>query len=366
MAKLPTKLRSTSRGPAAPGGAVHIQEVARHAGVSTSTVSNVLNGRTQRMSAATFERVSASIRALNYHPNHSARLLRTGQTPMLGLLVPSIANPFFGALAREIDEAAQKRGYHLMLGNTYRDPNKEREFLEALMRYGVRGAIITSSLAKQSQFAELIERGMALVSFDRQETPEDSWPIDYVSIDNFHASEMATRHLLDHGHRDIAYVTAPTRTLSRLDRRAGYQSAMKRAGLARKAEIIEPDMNTPFADSEMAELGHRVAAEIAAKAERPTAIVTMNDIIAIGLMAALHQHGLRVPEDVSVVGIDDIYLDSLMRPALTSMRQPLPEIASTMIEKLSARLADPAAPASSHVFKADLVSRASVNRIAAE
>lgn len=343
--------------------AVQIQEVARDAGVSASTVSNVLNGRTKKMSLETFNRVRASISKLHYQPSHTARLLRTGQTPMLGLLVPSIASPFFSSLAREIDAAAQKRGYRLLLGNTYRDPNNEREFLEDLMRYGVRGAIITSSLANQSQYTELVQRGLAMVSFDRHEAPGDSLTIDYVSIDNFHAGHVATAHLIANGHRAITYVTAPALTLSRMDRRAGYLAAMNEKNLGASSEVMELSISTAFADSEMAELGGRVAAEIAARKRRPTGIVAMNDIIGIALMAALQKCGLRVPDDVSVVGIDDLYLDTLVTPALTSVRQPLPEIAEVMVQQIGARLADPHARRNERVFTPELIQRDSVRNI---
>src|SRR5258708_21931137 len=124
--------------------AVQIQDVARHGGVSVSTVSNVLNGRVDRMRPGTLRRVSEAIRTLNYQPNQVARVLKTGRSPILGLLVPSIANPFFGSLAREIDERAQKLGYRLLLGNTARVLEKERDFLESLGALGVCGLLTAS------------------------------------------------------------------------------------------------------------------------------------------------------------------------------------------------------------------------------
>src|SRR5882672_4752523 len=136
--------------------AVQIQDVARRAGVSVSTVSNVLNGRMDRMRPGTLRRVNEAIQALKYQPNQVARLLKTGRAPILGLLVPSIANPFFGSLAREIDERAQKLGYRLLLGNTARETDKERDFLESLMAFGVRGVITTSSIVEQGHYAALI------------------------------------------------------------------------------------------------------------------------------------------------------------------------------------------------------------------
>jgi DNA-binding LacI/PurR family transcriptional regulator len=341
---------------------VKLRHVAQHAGVSESTVSNVMNGRSEKVGAKTFQRVVESIRVLNYQPSHAARLLRTGHTPMLGLLVPTIANPFFSSLARELDEAAQKRGYRLLLGNTYRDPDKEREFLEELMRYGARGAITTSSLARQSQYVPLIERGLHMVSFDRRASPDFTLPIDYVSIDNFHAGHAATRHLIEQGHRAIAYVTAPAKTLSRADRRSGYLAAMKEAGREQMATVSEFEASSNFMDTELPDLGRRAAKELASRTPRPTGLVAMNDMIAIGLIAGLHECGLRVPEDVSVIGIDDLYLDSLVTPALTSMRQPLAEIAEMMVERLHLRLSNPRTPNTERVFKAELVKRASVTK----
>ncbi|HET6279819.1 MAG TPA: LacI family DNA-binding transcriptional regulator [Polyangia bacterium] len=339
-----------------------LRHVAAHAGVSESTVSNVMNGRPGKVGAKTYQRVVESIRALNYQPSHAARLLRTGQTPMLGLIVPSITNPFFSSLARELDGAAQKRGYHLLLANTYRDPEKEYVFLEELMRYGARGAITTSSLREQSQYAPLIERGLSLVSFDRRASADFTMPIDYVSIDNFHAAYTATRHMIDNGHRAITYVTAPTMTLSRMDRRAGFLAAMKEAGLEGQASVSEFEASATYMDSVLADVGRKMAADIVKQKERPTGIMAMNDMIAIGLLAGLHEGGVRVPDDLSVVGIDDIYLDTLVTPGLTTMRQPLSEIAETMVERIRARLSNPRIPTTERVFKSELIVRGSVGK----
>jgi DNA-binding LacI/PurR family transcriptional regulator len=346
--------------------AVQIQDVARHAGVSVSTVSNVLNGRMDRMAPETLLRVNEAIRLLNYQPNQVARLLKTGRSPILGLLVPSIANPFFASLAREIDERAQKLGYRLLLGNTSRDAEKEREFLESLMAFGVRGVITTSSIVEQGHYTALIERGLSIVSFDRKSSPDASIPVDYVSIDNFEAGRVATEYLIGNGHRAIAYVTAPAKTLSRVDRRDGYLAAMKGARLSAEIRVIEMSASTAFGDSDMSEIGRNVATEVAKSDPRPTAIVTMNDMVAIGTIARLHDLGLRVPNDISIVGIDDLYLDSLISPAISSMRQPLPDIAQAMLDRLITRLENPSLPTRELVFKPELIVRDSVMPITNE
>jgi DNA-binding LacI/PurR family transcriptional regulator len=343
--------------------AVQIQDVARRAGVSVSTVSNVLNGRMDRMRPGTLKRVDEAIRALNYKPNQVARLLKTGRAPILGLLVPSIANPFFGSLAREIDERAQKLGYRLVLGNTARETDKERGFLESLVGFGVRGVITTSSMVEQDHYAALIEHGLSIVSFDRKSGPDAKLPVDYVSIDNVEAGRVATTHLIEHGHRAICYATAPAKTLSRVDRREGYVAAMKRAKLSTEVRVFEASAETAFGDSEMSEVGRIVANEVAKQTPRPTAVVTMNDMVAIGMIARLHDLGFRVPSDISIVGIDDLYLDSLISPAITSVRQPLPDIAQAMLERLIARLENPTAPPTELVFQPKLVVRDSVRTL---
>ena len=343
--------------------AVQIQDVARHAGVSVSTVSNVLNGRMDRMRPGTLRRVNEAIRILNYQPNQVARLLKTGRSPILGLLVPSIANPFFGSLARELDERAQKLGYRLLLGNTARETDKERDFLESLMAFGVRGVITTSSMVDQDHYVALIERGLSIVSFDRKSGPGASLPVDYVSIDNFEAGRVATEYLIERGHRAIGHVTAPAKTLSRIDRRDGYLAAMKSARLSGQIRVFETSVNSALGDSDMSEVGRAMANEVAERTPRPTALVTMNDMVAIGLVARLHDLRLRVPGDVSIVGIDDLYLDSLISPAITSMRQPLGDIAQAMLERLVARLENPKRPTTELVFKPELVERDSVKRL---
>lgn len=344
--------------------AVQIQDVARHAGVSVSTVSNVLNGRMNRMRPGTLRRVNEAIRVLNYQPNQVARLLKTGRSPILGLLVPSIANPFFGSLAREIDERCQKLGYRLLLGNTARETEKERDILESLVAFGVRGVITTSSIVEQGHYTALIERGLSIVSFDRKSSPDTSLPVDYVSIDNFEAGHAATEYLIASGHRAIAYVTAPAKTLSRIDRRDGYTAAMRGARLSAEIRVFEMSAKTAFGDSDMSDIGRNFANEVAKKSPRPTAIVTMNDMVAIGVIAGLHDLGLRVPRDISIVGIDDLYLDQLISPAISSMRQPLPDISQAMLDRLITRLENPKLPTTELVFKPKLIVRDSVRSLA--
>ena len=342
-----------------------IRDVAEHAGVSASTVSNVLNGRIDRMAKETLERVEASIAALKYRPSTTARQLKTGHMPMIGLLVPSLANPMYGSIAREIETLAQERhGFRIMIGNTYREKDKETRFFENLVDHGVRGCIIISSLAGESHFALASARGMVVVSYDRRMTPGNDSGIDHVTVDNHAAARMATRHLIERGHRQLAFVTASGVTMSRQEKIRGFLEAAKKAGLAQSAEVIEGTPLSEYGDSVMGEVGKLTAADLAARkpARRPTGIVALNDVMAWGLMAGFREAGLDVPRDVSVVGMDDVYLSALMNPPLTTVHLPVREMAAVIVDRLMQRLADPRIAAGEFIFKPKLVERGSVRK----
>jgi DNA-binding LacI/PurR family transcriptional regulator len=370
-----------------------ISDVARTAGVSVSTVLNVLDGRTSRMRPEVVERTKKAIAAVRYRPSKAASKVPAKSTPpttsraprkpaapakgkgtepvekgarrapLLGLLVPSIANPFFGVLASEIERAAHAKGYRVLFGNTYRDPNKERDLLEDFFANGIRGVITASSLTTQDHYVRLLKRGLTIVSFDRRAAPDSSLPIDYVSVDNVHAGYAATRHLILNGHSAVTYVTAPLRTLSRTDRRAGYVSAMQEAGFGKNVDVVEAAPDTPWDDAELVNVGRRIGKEILAKKSRPTGLVAMSDIIAIGVIAGLQDGGVGVPRDVSIVGIDDLYLDALISPTITSIRQPIPEIAESMVGRLVRRIETPNLAPAEQVFRPALVVRNSVRKL---
>jgi DNA-binding LacI/PurR family transcriptional regulator len=331
-------------------------DVARHAGVSVSTVSNVLNGRESRMRPETLARVKQAIKDLGFRPNQSARRLKTGHMPMIGLLVPSIANPFFGTLARWVEEAAIERGYGVLLCNTQRSADREQEYAQAFMAQGVRGVILGSSLQAQEHLAPLVEGGLAAVSFDRT-AQHAALPMDYVSLDNHRAGAIAAGHLIGLGHHDIAYVSAPLRSVNRNARLEGAREASARHGA--HFEVHVGDVAAGQADMEMAELGRAAAIALHQKACSTTGYVAMNDMLAIGLIAGLRQCGRRVPEDVSVVGIDDLFLGQYISPALSTVRQPMQQMATTAVERVLARMKTPGDAPHELVFVPELVVRES-------
>lgn len=335
-----------------------IQDVARAAGVSVSTISNVLNGRTDRMRPETLGRVEAAIAALGYRPNRAARQLKTGHTPMLGLLVPSIANPMYGYIAREIETCAQElHGHSVVLGNTYRNKAKETRFFDDLLALGVRGVIVISSLVDEEHFETAVRRGLVMVSYDRRATPGVATAIDHVSVDNFEAARLAAAHLVDLGHRRIAFVTASGRTMSRNEKVRGFRHAADAAGLAKGARVIDGSTSSEYGDSEMADVGRMLAARIARERDRPTGVVAVNDMLAFGLLAGFREAGLSVPHDVSVVGMDGLFLSSFTAPGLTTIRLPVPEMARTIVERVVGRMANPAAATGEFLFAPELVIR---------
>ena len=216
-----------------------IRDVAALAGTSVSTVSNLLNGRPDRMRAATVQRIEEAIERLGYRPSWPARQLKTGFTPVIGLLVPSVANPFHGAMARAVEVAAQARGFQVVLGNSLRDATRERQYAEDFFAFGIRGVIAGSSPFDLGHFNDLIGRGLSIVAFDMTTTGEDNErAMDSVSMENRRAGYLATQHLIDLGHRRIGYVSGATPTMSRRDRLDGYKAALAAADIEIDPKLI--------------------------------------------------------------------------------------------------------------------------------
>jgi DNA-binding LacI/PurR family transcriptional regulator len=312
-----------------------IQDVAKHAAVSVSTVSNVLNGRADRMRPQTLERVNAAIEALQFRPSKLAQQLKTGQTSLIGLLVPSMTNPMYGYIAREIEAVAQERfGHRLLLGSTYRDPRKESAFLDDLLSQGVRRVIVISSLADERHFESAAERGMVVVSYDRGPTPGQRSKVAHVMPDNFEVARMATAHLIEQGHQQLAFATVAGMTMGRRAKIDGFYAAASAAGLRASAQVIDGGPLDEYGEAVIGEAGRATALMIAGAARRPTGIVALNDLMAYGLMAGLRESGLTVPADVSVVGLDGHFLSALSNPMLTTVQLPVPEMARAMVERV--------------------------------
>jgi DNA-binding LacI/PurR family transcriptional regulator len=337
-----------------------IRDVARRAGVSVSTVSNVINGRHGKMAAATLERVERAIADLAYTPNAAARQLKSGQARTLGLIVPSVANPFWGNVSHLIEKKALALGYQVLICNGERDPEVEASYIESLHSSSVRGVILGSSPVSFDHLRGHVERGMKIAAFDRRTEGADSVVACSVSVDQEQGARLATRHLVGLGHRRIGLISGPLGTASRTARLRGMQTELERAGIALDAELLWLGREmTNFGDSEGAELGRAAIRELMTLDDPPTAVFTINDMYAIGACSGAIDLGYRVPEDLSVVGFDDILFAAVVQPALTTIRQPVEEMADVVVRNLVATLEE-GEVATPHVsLRPELVLRAS-------
>lgn len=321
-----------------------IQDVAKRAEVSSTSISNYLNGRMGEMRVETRERIARAIKELGYAPNGAARQLKTGNAPILGLLVPSVVNPYFGELAVAVDTAAEKKGFRVVLCNTQRKPDRELAFVRELMAYGVRGILAASVLQNVDAMSSLIRRGAAFVLFETLGAEPGIDRVDVVSMNNTLAAEKAVDCLVAMGHTSIAYATATPLTPHRFSRLQGYKNAMHRHQLGEGVVITDEDIpshSSSHNDADLAQFGHVAAAHILTMTSRPSAVIAMNDLIALGMMSAFHEQGVRIPADISIVGIDDIQLSAFAFPALTTIRQPYVQIAESAVERICARMEDP-------------------------
>lgn len=326
-----------------------IKDVARSANVSASTVSNWLNGRFDQMRPETNERIRRAVEELGYAPNAVARQLKTGRTPIVGLIVASVSNPFWGTFAHRVERAAMQYGYQVLLCNSERDPERERRYVETLRASGIRGLIYGSSSLSFDHLQDLIstEGGMKVVAFDREKQIDDAVTLDSVGVDNRLGGLLATRHLLTLGHRRIAFVSGAIQTVSRRDRLAGYRWALTEAGIPLDPSLVWEGMShdTGFGDVEAFELGRRSVHELFQGDHPPTALFAINDVFALGAFAGARDLRLRVPEDIAIVGFDDIPFAEISQPGLTTVRQPLQELMDLALGILVRRLdADEALP----------------------
>lgn len=313
------------------GTRASIRDVASLAGVSVGTVSNVLN-HPDRVSPGTRERVTSAVEKLGFVRNESARQLRAGTSGMIGLVVLDAGNPFFTDVAFGAEEVITDAGYSLMLANSGEDPDREARHLDLFERIRAEGVLVSPVDAGGAALARLRERGVPVVLVDRgtELTHECS-----VAVDDVAGGRLATTHLLEQGHQRIAVIGGPESLRQVTERRAGAQEAV--AGFAdgngrwARLELV------PTTALTIAE-GRRVGAELAARsdAERPTGLFALNDLLALGLLQSLTLAGLRVPEDVAIVGYDDISGSDHYLPPLTTVRQPLDEVGRRAIEVLLA------------------------------
>jgi LacI family transcriptional regulator len=285
---------------------------------------------------------------MDYHPNSLARGLITRRTFTIGLVLPDISNPFFPAVARGVEDTAHTNGYNVILCNTDGNPMKEAEYLKVLRSKQVDGVIFTTSQVSTTHVKQLIDADCPVVLADRRMNVA----CDCVVVDNTAGAYQGTRHLLDLGLTSIGLVTGPANVTTGTERIDGYRMALRERGMrVQESLILEGDYKQHS--------GFQHAKTLMKMKKPPAAIFACNDLMAIGVLMALEEEGIRVPEDVAVVGYDDTLLASVVRPRLTTIAQPKYEIGAIACRLLIDRLDNPDKPPEHIVLQPHLVIRES-------
>ena len=301
----------------------NIREVAQLAGVSVATVSRTLQ-QPELVSLKTRNKVLAAVKQAGYKPNLMAVKFRSGKTHNLVVLVPTIANVFFARVISGMQQVAHERDYSLLLCNTLADQEMEASYAKMVQTSQADGLI---QLRAHNPFASLEPASDAVLPMVNACEVLDKTNCPTVVLDNRAAACAMTEHLLSLGHRRIAMIKGPSRSPLTRDRVAGYRDALEAAGFAYQDELL-------FRGDFTLQSGHKAAAELLAMSNRPTAIFCENDEMAIGAIQCLKQHGVKVPEDMSVAGFDDISFAQYCDPPLTTIAQPAEEFGSTAVSLL--------------------------------
>ncbi len=336
-----------------------VKDVAALAGVSVGTVSNVVNGR-GTVRPAVRERVEAAIKELGYVPNPTAQALRKGVSPLVGVAVFDLTNPFFMEAAAGIERRLSEEGCVMSLSSTHSDSRREARLLRTLAGQAVRGILLTPADSELAVAHELVERGVPVVLFDSPDTPPD---ISSISIDDRAGATLAIEHLLALGHRDLLFLNGPTSVRQARNRQRGVDDAIAHwtERETKDAAFTGPSIRLETLNVEdfTADAGRQatfdylesrgIAAHVGSEGIDqptgplsppdlpqgfPTGIFCANDLIAFGAMTALRDSGVRVPQDVSLVGFDDIAIAAEMSTPLTTVHQPMVELGTEAVNLL--------------------------------
>jgi LacI family transcriptional regulator len=309
---------------------ITIKDVAQHAKVSITTVSHVINS-TRFVGEETRKRVHAAIEHLRYVPSAAARSLKTNRTHTIGMIIPNNSNPFFAEVIRGIESECYEAGYNVILCNSDDSPVKQSQYIRVLHEKQVDGLIVLSSGEDAGLFDLLSATGLPQVVVDRETGDRNA---DLVGVDHELGGYLATSHLLSLGHRRIACITGPLSLAPARQRVAGYERALREAGLVPSQSLLhEADFTSAS--------GHSAMSALLTRPQRPTGVFACNDLMALGAICAAASAGLRIPQDLSIVGFDDVALAAFTNPPLTTVAQPMHATgalaAKVLIERITGR-----------------------------
>lgn len=309
-----------------------LKDVAREAGVSVGMASRVLGGYGY-FSDDTRDKVTAAAVSLDYRPNVVARSLRKGQTQAIGVLVSNIVSFHWTTFVRGVEEAANKRGYQVILGNTQDDPDLERVYLSTLVERNVDGIILSPHPANLEHLGKLIGEGLPMLLIDSG-TPDIDAPV--INIDDLAGAHRATDYLIGLGHRRIGMVAGAMHLTSAIDRLQGYRDAHRAHGLSEDDELIVPG-EYRFDEA------YRATRTLISRPDPPSALLICNELMTGAALQCLKDHGIAIPDAMSVVAFDDPAWTSFFNPSLTTVRTPRHRIGTLALETLLAAIDDPGA-----------------------
>jgi len=302
---------------------MNITAVAARARVSTATVSRVING-TATVSPETAERVREAVEALNFYPDISARTLGSGRSGLYGLIISDITNPYFPELVKAFEDIAVEHGQDVLIANTDYDPKRMEACVIRMLQRKVDGVAIMTSEMEDRLIHTFSHRRIPTIFMD---TPKEMKGVSSVRVDYAAGVKLAMKHLFDFKHQRIAFISGPLALSSARVRAQAFNKALRQHGLTGEPHLMQEG-------DHRVEGGHAAMQRILKAGKRPTAVLASNDLTAIGAMGAIHEAGLRIPEDISVVGFDDIELSAYTQPALTTLHVPRRELAATAFRSL--------------------------------
>ena len=328
---------------------VTIKDIAREADVSVTTVSRVLNNKPD-VGDDTRAKILKIIDEMNYNPNSVARGLVMQKTHTIGLIIPDISNPFFPQVARAVEDKAQKLGYSVIFFNTDNHLEREKKAVELFKSKQVDGLIVSLSLGNEKILKELKSTNYPVVQIDRS-VLSDSYPL--VSIDNKNSAYQMVEYMLKKGHRKIAHISGDLNTTTARERLEGYKKALKNYEVEINNDYIIEGNYTQHS-------GFEAMQELLKLKDRPSAVFAANDLSAAGVYKALFAAGLKIPDDIAVAGHDDIDIASLLRPELTTMRQPKYSMGERAVTVLLRMINNQQLEIEDHILKTNLIIRESV------
>jgi LacI family transcriptional regulator len=323
-----------------------IRDVAKLAGVSISTVSLALSDST-RVSPATRRKIWAAAEQVGYAPNPVAQSLKSGKSKLIGMIMADISNPFFGRLLIEVERVALNAGYLVIVSDSAGDPEREREILAHLANQRVAGVLLSTLSHNPSQIDYLRQLPMPFVLVDQK---VENLPADFVASDNVLASAMLTEHVIRYGHRRIAHIAGRAGLWTAEKRKQGFVDTMRAAGL-------DVDQSLIVDGNYFGEVAYAQAMRLLTRADRPTAIIAANNVMALGALQAMNDLGFDCPNEVSLTSIDDVPWGNVIRPRITMVVQPVDEMARIATEFLLERIGSrgSAMPPREHVLIPKLV-----------